>query len=453
MPELNAVIDMAINLWKEGNLTEAAKLLDTVLLQQPNDPLALYLLGSIALNGNSPSTALVLLEKSVKVNPKADWAWHNLGIAYKQSQDVANAERCYKRALRINPKREETVAMMAGCYVNAGQPKKAIQWADRALKLNPDCPHAKNHKALALLELSQWEEGWNIWRERWDVPERARMKRDYKCPMWDGGPVDGTLVVHGEQGLGDEILFMTCFDEALQAAGPKARVVVEASKRLVPLFRRSFDVPVYATQDEVMKMETPTAWISMGDLPAMYRRSEKDFERQPYSVLDPDISRVEYWRERVGPGAIGIAWYGGVAKTHSKLRNAPVDMWREFVESLPGRKFVSVQYETGDTIMEAEKIGVPHFKEAAADVDDLTALIESCEHIITVCQTAHHQAGGLGKSCWTLVPSRPAWRYHMEGSKNLWYPSVRQFRQQGEDWAGVFEEIRGAMVRPKLQVV
>jgi hypothetical protein len=350
---------------------------------------------------------------------------------------MQKAEQCYRKSLMLDPKRGDTMAMMAGCFVNAGKPEKAVEWADKSLAIDPECPHAWNHKALALLEMERWEEGWDAWERRWLVPERARMARTYDCPLWDGGPVDGVLVVHGEQGLGDEILYMTCFEDLKKCVGPNCEIVIESATRLVSLFRRSFNVRVYGTEEEVKANEKPAAWVSMGSLPAVFRRSREAF-KQPKRILYPDSSRVNYYKDLLdemsdGPH-VGIAWWGGLAKTHSKLRNAPLNLWK-------GLGDISVQYNTGDTQDEADTIGVRHLPSAVRDFDELTALIEACDLIITVCQTAHHQAGGLGKECWTLVPSAPAWRYGPDVG-NVWYPSVKQYHQKKDDWETVFNKVR-----------
>lgn len=439
MPSIQGTINIAVNLWKSERLDEAAFVLDNLLQQIPNEPLALYLLGSIHLHKNAPATAIILLEKAVREDPKADWAWHNLGIGYKQLQDTERAEKCYHKALKINPGRQDTMAMVSGCYVNQGNPEPAVEWADKALKLDPDDPHAINHKALALLEMGEWETGWDLWMHRWEVPERKKMVRDYG-ERWTGGPVDGTIVLHGEQGLGDEILYMSCFDRFREEVGP-ARIVIESAKRLVPLFRRSFNVPVYGTEQEVKEKESPNLYVSMGDLPARYLRSAEDFRKQPRKYIYADPMRVEYWRKKIG-SATGIAWWGGLAKTHSKHRNAPLNFWKDLVKT---GNFVSVQYETGDAEKEAQKIGVPHFPEAVADFDDHVALIDACESVVTVCQTAHHMAGALGKPCRTLVPHARAFRYG--DGQSIWYPSVMQCNQSSDgDWTPAFEQVKLKLV-------
>ena len=438
---LKEALDLAIGFMRQGKPDDAAKILDGILIHEPKNALALYLLGSVAVEKGIYGTAKILLERAVAVDPQADWAWHNLGITHKATQNMQKAEECYRKSLKLNPDRQDTMAMMAGCFVNAGCPEKAIEWADKSLKIEPECPHAWNHKALALLELEKWEEGWDAWERRWNVPERARMARSYDCPKWDGAPLNGVLVIHGEQGLGDEILYMTCFGDLKKAVGPDCEIVIESATRLVPLFKRSFGVRVYGTEEEVKANEKPAAWLSMGSLPALYRRSKSSF-KSPGKILHPDPARVSYYRdlldERSNGPHIGLGWYGGVAKTHSKLRNAPLNLWKDLITD----NFISVQYNTGDTQTEADAIGVHHIPSAVRDFDDLTALIEACDHIITVCQTAHHMSGALIKPCWTLVPSAPAWRYGLTGKKNIWYPSVTQYRQEGDDWKSVLKKVK-----------
>jgi hypothetical protein len=440
-------MDLAVNLLREGKHEDSACVLDEILVQDRKNPLALYLLGSIALEKNSYGTAQVLLDRATKSDPSAEWAWHNLGIAYKASQNMTKAEQCYRKALMLDPKRQDTLAMMAGCFVNAGNPEKALEWVEKSLALDPECPHAWNHKALALLELERWEDGWDAWERRWNVPERARMARTYDCPKWTGGPLNGVLVVHGEQGLGDEILYMTCFEDLKREVGPNCEIVIESATRVVSLFRRSFGVRVYGTEQEVKENEKPDAWISMGSLPAMYRRTNESFDRPNEPILKADPARVDYYKSLLdemsnGPH-VGLAWWGGLAKTHSRVRNAPLKLWRDLVDG--SEQFISVQYNTGDTQEEADFIGVKHIPSAVSDFDELTALIAACDTIISVCQTAHHTAGGLGKECFTLVPSAPAWRYGPE-VRNVWYPSVKQYHQKKDDWKTVFNNVRNDLV-------
>jgi hypothetical protein len=67
--------------------------------------------------------------------------------------------------------------------------------------------------------------------------------------------------------------------------------------------------------------------------------------------------------------------------------------------------------------------------------------------VITVCQTAVHQAGGLGVPCWCLTPHKVAWRYGVWGGERMpWYSSVRLFRQgPDQQWAPVIDRVAGEL--------
>ncbi|MFX7820731.1 flagellar protein FlbA, partial [Acinetobacter baumannii] len=48
------------------------------------------------------------------------------------------------------------------------------------------------------------------------------------------------LLVMGEQGLGDEVLFASIVPDLIEAVGPSGHVTLAAEYRLVPLLARSF---------------------------------------------------------------------------------------------------------------------------------------------------------------------------------------------------------------------
>lgn len=404
-----------------GKHDEVQSLISGYMANKTDDPTALYLIGSSFLQQGKDGLAIHLLQESVRLAPDMDYVWHNLGIAYRKTERYDDAKLAYEKALEINPDRTDTMAMLAGLYVNAGDPDPGIVWARKCLDLDPADPHARNHLALMLLEKEEFEEGWAHYARRWDVPERAALKRDYgDIPKWDGGPTK-RLVVHGEQGLGDEIMFLTCLPKSL----PVEELVIECATRLTRLVRRSFGCEVYGTHDEVMARDKPTAWISMGDLPAMFEPS-----REPVLAVDP--VRRAYWRaklEALGPGPyVGFAWQGGVSATHKQSRQTSIEDWKPFLDHAT---CVSVHYQR-HAAHDAAQIGIPHWQDAIDDLDETVALIAALDLVISVQQTAVHLAGGVGTPCFVMVSNRPAWRYRLKGNAMRWYDSVRLYRQSSD---------------------
>jgi ADP-heptose:LPS heptosyltransferase len=86
------------------------------------------------------------------------------------------------------------------------------------------------------------------------------------------------------------------------------------------------------------------------------------------------------------------------------------------------------------------------------DVDQLTnidafaAQIRAMDLVITIDNSTAHLAGALGVPTWVLLPYAPNWRWQLERSDSLWYPSIRLFRQSKEgDWQSVVQHVKNAV--------
>jgi tetratricopeptide (TPR) repeat protein len=424
--ELREAYQHALHLHNSGKLQEALPLYERLLPHLNENAHVLYAVGSALAQIGSYGLATVLLHRSVVLDPSNYEAWTNLGLSYRTAGLVDKAIAIYKHVLGMKVPESALPGIygnLSGCFVNEGRPEECLKWAEMGLRTS-DIPQLHNHRALALLELGRYKEGFEEYENRFHLPEFTN--RDYKgVPKWDGSKV-GSLVIHGEQGLGDEILFLTQMRKVLPLAD---EIHVECASRLVGLLRHSFrehpQVKFYPTHDAVMKAGLQLdAWTAMGSLPATLW----PFERHVYLQ-----SSRKFLRPLSLP-RIGISWRGGTMKTHDYYRNAPLDSWKVLVQSLRSRgaEVISLQY--GPAEEAAQVLGVEHRNADIADLDSLTGLIQSCDVVLSVCNTAIHLAGASGTKCVVVVPTKPAWRYGLTGSHSDWYDSVEYERQlPGED--------------------
>lgn len=435
-----------------GDLASAERVYLELLCSDPLHAFVHYSLGTLYCDQGRNGLAIPLLTRAVELDPKMAPAWSNLGAVMRQERHIDHALAVLENAAALDPQNPHVYANLSGCFINEGKPERAIAYARKGLAIDPDNPQCGNHLAQGHLERGDWREGWAAYDARLRLPKFSA-RTFGGAPRWDGEPTE-CLALSGEQGIGDEIMFLSILDDVIARA--KGRVCVEVTKRLVPLVHRSYpDVAVYPDEDAVMAAELPTAFCPLGSLGALLRNSDKEFPREPRAYLKPDpalVERMRAWTDALpghGP-LIGIAWRGGVKATHDKLRKCPLSEW-EPILSIEGVRFVSVQYGGPQWELEARQFGVPHWPEVVDDFEALTALISICDRVVTVNQTAVHQAGALGVPALVLTPSRPAWRYQVKGERMAWYPQHRQFRQAaGGTWTPVVrrvaEEIAG-MVR------
>lgn len=426
MQSIEEVLTHGLELHKQGELVEAEGVYDLAVTIFPDDPRPYLLLGALFAETNRDGLALAVLLRSMDIQPTTEAA-NNLGIVLRKVGHEEAALKAYESALQLDPDNLDALSNMSGYYVNQGDPDKGIEWADKALEVDPEKWEAMSHKGICQLEKGDYKAGFDTYRSRTKL--NSWHQRNY-APMWDGTKVK-KLILHGEQGLGDEVLFMSWWPLVKDMAD---EVIIECTPRMVKLFERSFGVRCYGTEGEVPDQDID-AQCPMGHLPYFLGDAP---EHDGFLVPDPE--RVAFYRsklEELGDGPyIGLSWKGGLRTTHMHLRNTPIDDWKGFLLGTP----ISLQY--GIAGKGGEYLDIPHWQDCIDDLDELAALIKACDLVVSVCNTTIHMAGALNVPCYVLTPSRPAWRYGLTGESLPWYKSVTMVRQKGEDWTPVFKKVR-----------
>jgi tetratricopeptide (TPR) repeat protein len=380
-----------------------------------------------------------------------------LGYAHQKIHEPVRALACYDTAYDMRTDDAELYFNRGIALQDVGRLTEACVDYERALELQPEYPLATFHRGLARLLTGDFQRGWDDYEERRLSADFASRSSD--LPQWDGTSLAGrTVLVSGEQGLGDEIMFASMLPQVIAAAG---HTVIECEPRLVRLFSRSFpSATVYAAAAErrspsSISGRTIDVEVSAGSLPRTLRRRVEDFPRHD-GYLKADPARVDYWRGRLaslGPGLkAGISWSGGVRKTRRSMRSVPLEQWMPILD-VPEMHFVSLQYTAG-AAAEAAAYGakkgtkITHWQEAIDDYDETAALVCALDLVVSVCTSVIHLTGALGRRAWVMAPYSPEWRYGFSGETMPWYPAVRLVRQPAYgDWdpviSSVASELRG----------
>ena len=446
-PVVKQQLEKAHSLHMAGKLGEAEMLYNSILNLDMQNSRILYLLSNIYAQKGYNGLCVNLLSAALEIEPTFQAAWIDLGVSLRKENQDDLAKVAWERAeaLGENP---EIDSNMATLYADSGEPEKALERCNRAISLIDkigdkiyDHVEASAHwnKALALLSLGKWKNGWkeHTWRRK--LPDVWNERTKISAPLWDGKPVN-RLYVHGEQGKGDEIMYLSMLKDILPIA---KHIVIEANEsvgELIDLLNYP-TVTVVNTQDEAEHMVFD-AKVAMGDLGRLFRNKPADFPGTPYLKADPE--RVEYYRtelNKLGPGPyVGIAWMGGTKSTRVHKRTVGLGKWDKLLDGITA---VSLQYGEFNE-PEATKHNIPVFGEASrgTNLAEQAALIEACDYVITVQQTAVHLAGALGKKTYVLVCETPSWRYGVGTDKMPWYNSVKLIRQkQGESWENVIDRV------------
>lgn len=124
----------------------------------------------------SPTDAAIKRASAVTTaSPKSERAWSDLGDAYMQkARETADAsyytraEAAYRKALAINDKTVEALEGMA--WVNGGRHEfeASIDWANKALAINPKLEAAYGLRGDAALEMGDYDEAFDQYQKMLD---------------------------------------------------------------------------------------------------------------------------------------------------------------------------------------------------------------------------------------------------------------------------------------------
>jgi tetratricopeptide (TPR) repeat protein len=373
--------------------------------------------------------AMTKLDESLRLDPGLAPAHRFRGVALLDEGELEAAAGEFETACRLEPDDAQSSLLLAGALQGLGRTAEAIARYRKLLARDPGHARAHASLALSLLGAGDYENGWPEYEWRLKLPADT-IYRAYPFPFWRGEPLEGkSILICSEQGIGDEIMFASCYQEIIDRA---RECVIESSTRLVPLFERSFPRARILPRD----LSRMPDWNALprfdfhlpgGSLPSFLRRSVADFPRRR-SYLLADAARVQYWRSRLealGPGLkVGLAWTGGLAGTLRASRSLRLEDLQPLLQ-LEGVRFVSLEFvEPGR--------GPVWWREAARNVDESAALVAAVDLIISVTTTIAHVAGALGAPLWIAIPNAATWRYGWSGGSIPWYPHARIFRGGGD---------------------
>ncbi len=188
-------------------------------------------------------------------------------------------------------------------------------------------------------------------------------------PFWDGSYVE-KLIIIGEQGVGDEVLFASIIPEAMIRC---KEVTYLCDERLIPIIERSFKIktmPRYAEYDNAL--DGFDAYIPAGDLLPMFRKREGDFPRKPFlKVNHKRVDEFEKYR-----GRTGISWKG---------RHGYIDPIELGINNT-----ISLQYNEQHPDIETPAIDLKN------DLEGVVALCSVLDKVVCVPTSVMHFAGAIG---------------------------------------------------------
>ncbi|MGQ0286407.1 glycosyltransferase family 9 protein [Pasteurellaceae bacterium 22721_9_1] len=289
--------------------------------------------------------------------------------------------------------------------------------------------------------LGDYEFGWQLYEKRWESNYKSFQNPIiFPRPRWNGEDISqGRLLIHSEQGIGDNIQFIRY---AIYLKQQGLDVLVWNNEHIDDFL--SFNLAKYGIAtakggDEVQFSH----WIPMMSLPAIL---ETRLDNIPYttSYLFSENSYLQKWRKKLplNKFKIGVAWRGGAATDVDKIRSIPLEIFSHLFSL--NADFHVLQKDINDNEQSILAI-FNNVYDWHNDIDnffDTSAIIDQMDLVICVDTSVAHLAAAMGKPTWILINYSPDFRWLLNREDSVWYDSVRLFRQDLDyDWKSVIDSV------------
>lgn len=425
---------LAVALSGLGRHDQAIATAEQVVALAPDAHESYATLGHVLLRAGKSAGAINEFRRAIELGPRIAANHVNLAAALEQIDDVGGSLAAAERAAALETPSTDLLLNISRLHRRRMDYRAALDFADRALALDPNHAAAHGSRGIALLGLGDYEPGFAEYEWRWRCDNFTTASRDFGRPMWDGSdPANRTILIHTEQGFGDVIQFVR-YLPMLAARG--ATILLECNVLLRPLLQSVGGVSRVIPAG--MSLPDFDMHLPLMSLPRIFK-TKIDTIPAAVPYLCADRERIEKWRGKLAADGLraGLVWWGNAkpdpARSCSLGSLAPL-------ASVAGVTFFSLQ--KGEVPPQAAApTPAMRLVDCVAEIKDFAdtaAAMQALDLIITIDTAAAHLAGALGRPTWTLLPRAADWRWMSDRPDTPWYPTMRLFRQTRQ---GIWDDV------------
>lgn len=366
----------------EGNFEKSIKLIDTILQNK-------------------------LLNENYIIAAKID-----KGNVYKFQGDYDQAIKCYNKVLEIDQKNSSASYNLSICY----------------------------------LFLGKYKLGWMYHEERKNLSVFGNLRRrlyKLKKPLWDQTKKKEKILIWGEQGIGEQILYSQYIHKI---EGSFKKIIIAVDEKIIYFFKNLFPKLEIISLNHLFLFKDFDFHLPMGSLGFNFHHlliENKIVNNHRYTFQN---NLIPIKKKKI---RCGISWRS-VNKLFGHKKSINLNNFNK-IFMLNEIEFINLQFLYDQKeIHEIEnklnkKIFLEHQIDCFNDISGVASLINSCDLVITISNTNAHIGGKLNIKTLLLLPYSDGklWYWGTENEKKIiWYPSITPIRQKKPNlWDDPINEI------------
>jgi tetratricopeptide (TPR) repeat protein len=150
MAEVSETFEIAVQHHQAGRFQQAEQLYNSVLQNNPDNPVVLHLLGVVAYQTGRHHLALELVTRAIADSSEVPQFHNTLGVVLEALGELEQAITAYQQAVSLRPDYAEAYNNMAIALQTRGKYALAVEKCRKAVSLAPDCARAYNTMGFSL---------------------------------------------------------------------------------------------------------------------------------------------------------------------------------------------------------------------------------------------------------------------------------------------------------------
>lgn len=427
-----------------GNPNAALESTNVALALDPQSVKALLLRGNLFISlGNTPA-AIADYQTAMALDDTNALTHFNLACALSNQGRLNEALVEYDAALAIFPELVQAHCNKANALRDLMQLEEAKVAYACALELDPTNHHLHWNLGLLQLQQGQFQQGWQNYECRLGDPTYASIKTS--AAKWNGiDCLQGkTILVIGEQGLGDMIQFSRYIPKLHQLG---AHVKLQVPNSLARLLG-NLDGVVDTMSIDATPPDTDFYCMLMS-LPALFKTEIDTIPFGQTAYLAPTAPRRSQWQTLLSMTQhprVGLVTRGNPRNPRDEHRRICLDDLAQWLPPHINYFLLHDQLNTEDESVMHKHPNIQSIQQHIHDFDDTAAACLQMDLVITVDTATAHLSGALGIHTWVMIPFASDWRWLLNRHDSPWYSKMRLFRQkQPGNWSTEMQDIHLAL--------
>lgn len=372
--------------------------------------------------------AIIYAEKSLDLNSNDIMAINNLASVAIKEKKYDLAKKYLNKALKIDPNNLSIFLNYGVLHKNLNENQEAINYFDKCIKINKSYHDAYLYKSVIELSLNNFENGWKNYEYRWFKQKRRLAS---SLPLWSENGKLNKVLIWGEQGLGEQILFATIIQDIINIFHSITLVV---DQKLKSIFKEKYpSINVFSYEDSWEKSDC-NCQLPLGSLGYFFRKNVNQF---------PQIQNQNNYSNSKTNNKFkcGLSWRS-VKSVEGESKSIDLEDLTILLKLQDKIDFYNIQYTDEHKKIEdfSKSTGLKIQSIPGLDTfNDLAGLanhIKNFDFVVSISNTTAHLAGYLGTPTYVLLSKSigKIWYWsNNQNENNLWYPSAKTYRQKTQD--------------------